>query len=406
MLLAHCRKLLRVDVSLIAARGERHISAINDKRSLAPKTPSKMDEGRCPSAVQGRRPDRERDRVDPLPVRENRRKRHGGAKLRAKAALLLLPPAAACAGLTTSTETTDPAVILRAPHRSLFKLVSSPDGSLFAGGNEVLYRSQPTDTGSWTAFAFPNHLVIGLYAVSRDRVLAITRDCGLIFEWLSSAGWRVAFDEKESSANGSCDAMHAIWGRSAADIYAVGENGLVVHYDGNRWTEDHGVNQLFDSLAFTQYRRELWTISATTQDLIIGAGGAILRKTNGGSWNLLSPPPDFSPWCGFVTVVGQGDAIAFAYSTCVGRINKTNFSVLNPRLAGFRSDIVFGASEADGTALLWDYSGDVVALRGKELRVYYLRGGIGATGGAVMNEQWLYMAGVIGSDGVVVRVPR
>lgn len=337
---------------------------------------------------------------------QSRLKRHWVAVLGAGAVLFVLPLVASCAGLTTSTEAADPAVILRVPHRDLFKLVSSPDGGLFAGGSEFLYRSQATDTGSWTAIAFPNHLIIGLYAVSRDHVLAITRDCGLIYEWASTGGWRIAFDEKESSIDSRCDAMHAIWGRSATDIYAVGENGLVVHYDGNGWAEDPAVKELFDSLAYTQYSRELWTISATSQDLIIGAGGTILLRPNGKPWSILSPPPNFSRWCGFVTVVGQGDAIAFAYSTCIGRIDRSGFTVLSPRLPGFRSDIVFGADQADGTALLWDYSGEAVAISGKQLRLYYLGGGIGATGGAVINGPWLYMAGVIGSDGVVVRVPR
>ena len=365
-----------------------------------------MSGARTPTRCESRWLNLEPDRACCLQVGTSRCRLRWGRQLGAGAMLLLLSRMAACARLTTSIETKAPVVMLRVPHRDLFKLVASPDGSLFAGGSGVLYRRQPTDTGSWTAIAFPNHLVIGLYAVSRDHVLAITRDCGLIYEWTSAVGWRTAFDEKESSPDSACVAMHSIWGRSATDIYVVGEKGLIVHFDGTKWAGDTSVQQLFDSLDYPLYSRELWTIGATSQGLIIGAGGTIVRKPDGGTWSILAPPPNFSAWCGFVTVVGQGNAIVFAYSTCVGRIDKDDFSVLSPRLAGFRSDIVFGAAEEDGTALLWDYSGEAVALRGRQLRIYYLRGGIGATGGAVINGQWLYMAGVIGTDGVVVRVPR
>jgi hypothetical protein len=27
-----------------------------------------------------------------------------------------------------------------------------------------------------------------------------------------------------------------IWGRSATDVYAVGEEGLILHYNGGAWT--------------------------------------------------------------------------------------------------------------------------------------------------------------------------
>lgn len=33
--------------------------------------------------------------------------------------------------------------------------------------------------------------------------------------------------------------LHAVWGTSPRNVYAVGQQGLVLHYDGNRWSEVH-----------------------------------------------------------------------------------------------------------------------------------------------------------------------
>jgi hypothetical protein len=36
--------------------------------------------------------------------------------------------------------------------------------------------------------------------------------------------------------SGTIEQLHGIWGSSASDVFAVGDAGTILHYDGNRWT--------------------------------------------------------------------------------------------------------------------------------------------------------------------------
>jgi hypothetical protein len=63
--------------------------------------------------------------------------------------------------------------------------------------------------------------------------------------------------------------LNDVWGSSAADVYAVGENGLILHYDGTRWTAS---NQTDDTL--------LGIFGGSLSDVYaVGNGGRVLHGT-------------------------------------------------------------------------------------------------------------------------------
>ena len=62
--------------------------------------------------------------------------------------------------------------------------------------------------------------------------------------------------------------LNAIWGRSRSDIYAVGNNGIILHYDGNIWR----------SLS-SPVKSDLYSIWGNDSDIyIVGANGVILKR--------------------------------------------------------------------------------------------------------------------------------
>ena len=62
--------------------------------------------------------------------------------------------------------------------------------------------------------------------------------------------------------------LNAIWGRSRTDIYAVGNNGAILHYDGNAWRSQSSPVQT-----------DLFAIWGNDTDIyIVGASGVILRR--------------------------------------------------------------------------------------------------------------------------------
>ncbi|MBF0452179.1 MAG: hypothetical protein HQK75_15865 [Candidatus Magnetomorum sp.] len=62
--------------------------------------------------------------------------------------------------------------------------------------------------------------------------------------------------------------LNAIWGRSRTDIYAVGNKGIILHFDGNTWR-----NQT------SPVQTDLYAIWGNTTDIyIVGASGIILKQ--------------------------------------------------------------------------------------------------------------------------------
>jgi hypothetical protein len=63
--------------------------------------------------------------------------------------------------------------------------------------------------------------------------------------------------------------LNDVWGSSATDVYAVGENGLILHYDGNRWTSTHPTDDTLLSI----FGNSLSDVYA------VGDGGRVLHGT-------------------------------------------------------------------------------------------------------------------------------
>jgi hypothetical protein len=62
--------------------------------------------------------------------------------------------------------------------------------------------------------------------------------------------------------------LYGVWGSSSNDVFAVGENGTILHYDGIRWSRmDSGTNNCFDGV---------WG-SSGNDVFAVGEGGTILH---------------------------------------------------------------------------------------------------------------------------------
>lgn len=80
--------------------------------------------------------------------------------------------------------------------------------------------------------------------------------------------------------------LHGVWGSGARDVWAVGEAGFILHWDGERWSQETRM-----PAGFTSTLQDVWGSSA--QDVwAVGQAGAILHF-NGLEWQLVevaSPP--------------------------------------------------------------------------------------------------------------------
>ncbi|MGB5925597.1 MAG: hypothetical protein WBH01_05830 [Dehalococcoidia bacterium] len=68
--------------------------------------------------------------------------------------------------------------------------------------------------------------------------------------------------------------LHDIWANSASDIFAVGDNGVIVHYDGSSW---HKMNS-----GVTSSLSSVW--GSSSSDVFVTTGGTILHY-DGSTWS-------------------------------------------------------------------------------------------------------------------------
>lgn len=123
----------------------------------------------------------------------------------------------------------------------------------------------------------------GAIAVDLQADLATLPDSGLAGPDLTGADLTPAFSTPVCSATGWCweqpspsgNAFNKVWAASVSDVWIVGEAGIILHYDGSRWTQQaSGVDvTLFD----------VWGTSSTNV-WAVGARGTVLQF-NGTAWN-------------------------------------------------------------------------------------------------------------------------
>jgi hypothetical protein len=71
-----------------------------------------------------------------------------------------------------------------------------------------------------------------------------------------------------TSASGKPYTLNDVWGTSATDVYAVGTNGTILHFDGGFWTgQESGTDRTLNAVA-----------GSDGVVLVVGENGTVLRR--------------------------------------------------------------------------------------------------------------------------------
>jgi photosystem II stability/assembly factor-like uncharacterized protein len=102
--------------------------------------------------------------------------------------------------------------------------------------------------------------------------------------WLGSlapacaAGPRALFDQDASvdaqTSPSAGHSLHALWASAGNDVWAVGDLGTIVHYDGRRWNPSESGTTAALTIVYGAGSRDVWAVGQ----------GRVLHW-NGTAWN-------------------------------------------------------------------------------------------------------------------------
>jgi hypothetical protein len=180
------------------------------------------------------------------------------------------------------------------------------DGPTFMMGSEGTALQYTPDSGFVAMDTGVDVTLFGVWGPSPDRLWSIgfapdNSEPSVILQYDGSA-WSPVTGLPESITDTSH--FFKVWGTSADDVWVVGRDDIILHWDGQSWSEDKsGLDE--DWVTVTGRVKE-----SGTPDIIIVGGrnqGTILQKTSSG-WKSVGPE-GYPPLQG-VCVQPDGTAIA------------------------------------------------------------------------------------------------
>jgi RHS repeat-associated protein len=116
-------------------------------------------------------------------------------------------------------------------------------------------------------------------------------------------------------SSGTTSALEAVWGSSSSNVFAVGRNNTIVHYDGSAWTSMSGA---------THWLYGVWG-SSPSDVFAVGWAGTI-DHYNGSSWTAMSSPTSYQ----LMGVWGSSSSDVFAVGAggTIVHYNGTSWSTM------------------------------------------------------------------------------
>jgi hypothetical protein len=117
-------------------------------------------------------------------------------------------------------------------------------------------------TNDMTAFPDPDYSLYPDYLLESTTMGTYTCDAdGTVTQVTAGDDWN-------SMTSGATHPLYAVWGSSSSDVFAVGDYGTILHYDGSSWSPM--------TSGTTSHLRGVWG-SSSSDVFFVGGGGIILH---------------------------------------------------------------------------------------------------------------------------------
>ena len=151
-----------------------------------------------------------------------------------------------------------------------FSAIYSGDANFAASTSDVLpwmVYQYSTTTYVWTWQNYPRQSddLWGVWGSSSSNIFAVGQD-GTIIHY-NGSDW-------SAEPSGTGNTLTSVWGSSASDVFAVGRYGTILHYDGSVW-----------STMTSGTTKELWSVWGSSPSDVFAAGnGNTILHYDGRHW--------------------------------------------------------------------------------------------------------------------------
>jgi hypothetical protein len=176
-------------------------------------------------------------------------------------------------------------------------------------------------------------------AAARD--LWAVGDLGTILHW-DGSGW-------SSRPSGTTAALSAVWGSSATDAWAVGAAGTILHWNGTAWSSiPSGTTDLLSGV-WGSSASDVWVVGGVFTDL-----GATLLHWNGAAWAaVLTSSTNTLPFLNAVWGSAASDVWAVGVNGAIQHFNGSGWSSVASGVTGPLTG-VWGSSSTEAWAVGYD----------------------------------------------------
>jgi len=318
-------------------------------------------------------------------------------------------------------------VVLRLPLRDIFSLAASPDGALFVSTFQgEVYRAPPGQPAAWTRIvqqpSSGGFVLERLFAPSAHTFFAISGSHTL--RWDEGMGLREDRTPLSDSVVFCGDFftgphLEDIWGRNDHDVFAVGDHGLIVHYDGRGWTVVPNVlSAVAPSLCYESDDTDLYAVGGDASQ-VYAAGYSVIRRAGNGEWVSVSRPVGSNLGGDVRGVAAQAGIVLLGGGEFERSGNYPNYQFTDPArlflVAAARWESLLGANpplfELSGgsaqpgeSAVFWGYDGGIAVVTGASVRMISITAFGSQLRGAVAVGGSVYATGMLTDADVVVRL--
>lgn len=154
-----------------------------------------------------------------------------------------------------------------------------PDG----GSNVIKW-----DGSTWSSVPYAKQIILyGIYGFSANQIWVVGNGN---YNWGGAAFWdgvkftEYKFDADKPEYADTIYALQGVWGTAPDDVWAVGQRGTIIHWDGSKWKKVAGINRKYHFYEVTgRSRNEVYTAGKNPVN-----GEWVLYMYNGITWKTMA----------------------------------------------------------------------------------------------------------------------